>query len=269
MTTAQSLRIIRRLAIIDLSTALIYRVEFVMFMISTIVGPTIALLIWRAALDNGAALPVDGEYLTTYFVLLGIVSMLTSSWVSGFLAESIRLGQLSIWVVRPGSTHFNGIANNLSEKLIKIIALSPMIAVIWFVFRDEVVLPDDPVTWLLFTVSVIAAAIMIFALDVLMGSLAFWIDDITGIDQARGLLSVIFRGQLVPLALMPVWAQDFVNLQPFRFTLSFSLELVVGDLSGRELLIGMALQLLYPVLTVIVARRLWRCGLRNYSAVGA
>jgi ABC-2 type transport system permease protein len=68
---------------------------------------------------------------------------------------------------------------------------------------------------------------------------------------------------------MPVWAQDFVNLQPFRFTLSFSLELVVGDLSGRELLIGMALQLLYPVLTVIVARRLWRCGLRNYSAVGA
>ncbi|MBA2758124.1 MAG: hypothetical protein H0U38_00390, partial [Chloroflexia bacterium] len=139
MTTAQSLRIIRRLAIIDLSTALIYRVEFVMFMISTVVGPTIALLIWRAALDNGAALPVDGEYLTTYFVLLGIVSMLTSSWVSGFLAESIRLGQLSIWVVRPGSTHFNGIANNLSEKLVKIIALSPMVAVIWWFFRDAVV----------------------------------------------------------------------------------------------------------------------------------
>lgn len=269
MTLAQSLRIIRRLAIIDLSGALIYRVEFVMFMVSTIVGPTIGLLIWRAALANGAALPVDSEYLTTYFVLLGIVSMLTSSWISGFLAESIRLGELSIWIVRPGSTHFNGVANNLSEKLIKIIALSPMIAVIWYFFRDAVVLPDDPVTWLLFSVSVIAAAVMYFALDVLVGSLAFWIDDITGIDQARGLLSVIFRGQLVPLALMPGWAQDFVNVQPFRFTLSFSLELVVGDLGRGEVLVGMSLQLLYPVLTVLAARWLWRRGLRNYSAVGA
>lgn len=269
MTTAQSLQVIRRLVIIDFSTALVYRVEFVMFMISTVVAPTISLLIWRAALANGASLPVDAEYLTTYFVLLGIVSMLTSSWMSGFLAESIRLGHLSIWIIRPGSTHFNSIANNLSEKMIKVIVLTPMIAVLWWFFRDAVVLPASPVRWMLFVVSVVAAAIMYFATDVLVGALAFWVDDITGIDRARGLLDVILRGQLVPLALMPVWAQGFVNIQPFRFTLSFSLELIVGDLSTSELLIGMTLQLAYPILVVVAAQRLWRRGIRAYTAVGA
>lgn len=269
MTVSQSLNIIRRLVIIDFTGALIYRAEFVMFMITTILAPTISLLIWRAALASGASLPVDGEYLTTYFVLLGLVSMLTSSWTSGFLAEEIRLGHISKWLIRPGSAHFNGIANNLSEKLIKIVALSPMIAVLWWFFRDSVALPSSPIRWLLFIVSIIAAAVMVFALDVIVGSLAFWLDDIGGIDYARGLLAMLLRGQLIPLALMPTWAQGFIDLQPFRFTLSFPLEIVVGDLAAADIALGMILQLAYPVLTVLVARWLWRRGLRSYSAVGA
>ena len=269
MTLAQSLRVIRRLIAIDLSTALMYRTEFVMYMLSTVLAPTISLLVWRAALANGAALPVDAAYLTTYFVLLGVVSMLTSSWISGFLAESIRLGKISIWMIRPGSTHLNGIANNLSEKLVKIVALTPMIALLWWFFRDAVVLPADPLRWLLVITSVVAAAVMVYALDVLVAALAFWVDDITGIDRARDLLSLVFRGHLIPLALMPGWSQGFIDVQPFRFTLSFPLELIVADLTTAELATGMTLQLTYPVLTVAAAVALWRRGVRAYTAVGA
>lgn len=269
MTPAQSFRIIRRLVIIDFSKALIYRAEFVLFMISTVLAPTISLLIWRAALANGAALPVDAGDLTTYFVLLGLVSMLTSSWTSGFLAQEIRLGLISKWLIRPGSTHFNGIANNISEKLIKTVALSPMIALLWWFFRDTIALPASPLRWLLFLGSIVSAAVMVFALDVLVGSLAFWIDDIGGIDYARGLLASVLKGHVVPLALMPTWSQGFIDVQPFRFTLSFALEIVVGDLSTHDLATGMALQLAYPILTVLAARALWQRGLRAYTAVGA
>jgi ABC-2 type transport system permease protein len=269
VTIPQSLRIIRRLVIIDFSMALIYRAEFVMFMISTVLAPVISLLVWRAALESGASLPVSDDYLTTYFVLMGVVAMLTSSWTSAFLAEEIRLGQISKWLIRPGSTHFNGIANNLSEKLIKSAALAPMIVVFWWLFRDTVTVPADPLTWALFAISVVAAAIMKYALDVLVASLAFWMDDIGGIDYARGVTAMVLRGQMVPLALFPAWSQGFIDIQPFRFTLSFPLELLVRDLSTRDLATGMALQLAWPVLSVMAARWLWRKGLRAYSAVGA
>lgn len=269
MTPTQSLRIIRRLVIIDFTGALIYRAEFVMFMVSTILAPAISLLVWRTALANGASLPVDAEYLTTYFVLLGLVSMLTSSWTSSFLAEDIRLGNISKWIIRPGSTHFNGIANNLSEKMIKSVALAPFIAVLWWFFRDTVVLPHDPLRWALFLLSIVAAAITVYALDVLTASLAFWIDDIGGIDYARGLLAAILRGQLLPLALLPAWSQGFIDIQPFRFTLSFSLEIVVGELTTQDLVLGTTLQLIYPVLAVLAARAMWQRGLRAYTAVGA
>ncbi len=269
MSLSQTLRVIRRLLVIDLSTALTYRAEFVMFMISTVLSPAISLMVWRTALANGAALPVDAAYLTTYFVLLGVISMLTSSWSAAFLAEEIRLGQLSKWLIRPGSTHLNTIANNLSEKLIKAVPLAPMIALLWWIFRDAVALPANPGTWLLFVVSVVAAAVMVVALDIIVGALAFWIDDITGIDRARALLMMVFRGQLVPLALMPAWSQGAIDVQPFRFTLSFSLELLLGGLSSSQVAVGMALQLLYPALTVLAAIWIWRRGLRAYAAAGA
>ncbi len=269
MTLAPSLRIIRRLIAIDLSTAMVYRGEFLLYMVSAVLGPTISLMIWRAALASGAELPVDVEYLTTYFVLLGVVSMLTSSWISGFLAEEIRDGKLSIWIVRPGSTHFNGIANNLSEKIVKTVALAPLIFVIWWFFRDAVVLPSDPLRWLLFVLSVVGGAVMIYAMDVMVGALAFWVDDITGIDRARDMVASVLRGAIVPLALMPGWARGVVDLQPFRYTLSFPIELVIGDLSGDGLMVGMLLQLTYPVLFLAGAMMLWRRGMRAYAAVGA
>ena len=51
--------------------------------------------------------------------------------------------------------------------------------------------------------------------------------------------------------------------------LSFPLEVLIADLPTRDLAIGMVMQLIYPMLSVLAARWLWRKGLRAYSAVGA
>lgn len=263
------LRILRRMVAIDLSVALTYRGAFLIYMGGMMVTPVVSLLTWRAALAGGVNLPVDREYLTTYFVLLGVVTMLTSSWIARFIAEEIRLGKLSSWLVRPTSTHYNGIANNLSEKLVKLVALTPMVGTLWWVFRDSVVLPSDPVRWLLFAVSVALSAVMAYAIDIMTGSLAFWFDDVAGLVQARVLLIAVLSGYVVPLALMPEWSQGFLRVQPFRFLASFPLEIVVGGLGGRALATGMALQVGYAVLFVGAAVVIWRAGLRSYSAVGA
>lgn len=263
------LRILGRMVAIDLSVSLTYRGEFVIYMLGLMVTPVVSLLVWRAALAGGAALPVDREYLTTYFVLLGVVTMLTSSWISLHLAESIRMGDLSRWLVRPASTHYNGIANNISEKVMKFGALVPMVGVLWWVFRDSVTLPGSPVRWLLFAVSVGLAAVMAYAVDVLMGSLAFWFDDVAGLDRARSLLTAVLSGYVVPLALMPEWSQGVMRVQPFRFLASFPLEIIVGGLDGRALATGMAMQVGYAALFLGAAAATWRAGLRSYAAVGA
>lgn len=269
MSPSETMLLLRRMIAINMSTTLAYRGEFFFFMFGAVFGPLVSALVWRAAIASGASLPIDRSYLMTYFVLLAVVSMLTSAWLSGFLGEAIRNGTLSVWLARPGSFLYEMAANNISEKAFKSVVLFPMVLAFAWLFRRDISIDAAAWRWLVAASAVLMGAVIAFSLDVAEGSLAFWVDDIGGIVRARGLLMAILAGQVVPLALMPEWAQGFLRAQPFRYILSFPLEVIVADLSRREIGTGLALQALYTVLCVLGARWLWRVGQQSYSAVGA
>jgi hypothetical protein len=76
----------------------------------TVVVPVISLLVWLTVGEQGVPLPYDRSQFVTYYVLLSVVSMLTATWLVGYVAETIRLGGLSPWLLRPAPyiTHSNG-----------------------------------------------------------------------------------------------------------------------------------------------------------------
>lgn len=264
----RNVRILRRMTVSHLSMTMTYRGDMAFIMAGTVAVPLVSLLVWRAALASGASLPVDREYLTSYFVVLSFVRMATSSWLARFLAEDIRLGRLSSWLVRPASPVFEHLANNLSEKTLKGIILLPMIGLLALIFADSMRIPADPAEWLLFLLSTAMGAVMVFMLDYVVGCLAFWIDDIAALDRGRTLLANVLSGAVVPLALAPAWARGFVDFQPFRFTVSFPVEILLGRLSAGELLLGLLVQAGYAVAVTMLAVFVWRRGIRAYSAVG-
>ncbi|MEU8225408.1 ABC-2 family transporter protein [Kribbella sp. NPDC048915] len=268
-TTVRNLRVLRRMTAAEIAQQSVYRGAWIIFMLANITMPIISLLIWRTALASGAQLPIDEQYVTTYFVLLGFVTMATSSWMAGFLAQDIRLGKLSTWMIRPASLLVTFVANNLSEKLLKLVALVPMIGIVWWIFRDSMNIPAGPGQWALFAVSILLGAILVFTIDILIASVAFWMDDVSALVQARAIIASVLSGSVVPLALMPSWSQGFVEYQPFRYTVSFPVEIVAGSLSGPELLAGLGIQCGYVVVFAGVARAVWLAGIRSYSAVGA
>jgi len=268
-TAVRNLRVLRRMTAAEIAQQSVYRGAWIIFMLANICVPIISLLIWRTALANGAQLPIDEQYVTTYFVLLGFVTMATSSWMAPFLANDIRLGKLSSWMIRPASLLVRWVSNNLSEKFLKLFALVPMIGIVWWIFRGSMNIPASPGRWLLFLVSIVFGAILVFTIDLLIAALAFWMDDVSALVQARVIIASVLSGAVVPLALMPEWSRGFVDHQPFRYTVSFPVEIVAGDLSGHDLLAGLGIQLGYVVVTGVIARLVWAAGIRAYSAVGA
>src|SRR5207245_378565 len=119
-------------------------------------------------------LPLDRSQFVTYYVLLGLVSMLTGVWQAPYTAEKIRLGRLSPDLLRPAPVILQPIANNLGEKIIKLPLLLPIVAGVALLFGDDFRPPTDPLAWLLFALSLPAAAAINFLLDYLVGLLAFW-----------------------------------------------------------------------------------------------
>lgn len=261
----RSARILRVLIAREITMTLHYRWWLAFMQLGNIIAPAISLLVWRGAIAHGASPPVTESFLTTYLVLVSIVAMLTSSWTSGFLAESIRLGGLSSWLVRPCSTHLASIANNVGEKLVKLLLLVPLVAGLGVVFREQVALPSAPGRWLAFLAALLMAGGMTFALDVVIGSLAFWFEDVTAVNRLRFLVSNLLSGALIPLALFPAVFSGVLAVQPFRFMVSFPLEILLGQPPASSF----AWQAGWFATFVAAAVLTWRLGLRSYQGAGA
>jgi ABC-2 type transport system permease protein len=261
----RQLRLLRILTVQEVRMMMNHRWWLFLLQVANVLPPAIALLVWHGAIDQGADPPVSTTYLTSYLVLVSVVAMITSSWTSGFLAASIRLGGLNSWLVRPCSTHFSYLANNCAEKLLKLGLIAPPVVVLGLIFRQDLRLPGEPQRWLLFLPALVMAAAMTFALDILIGSLAFWMEDIAAIDRLRYLLARLLSGGLVPLALFPAVFQPFLAAQPFRFLVSFPLEVLLGTTRA----IDYAYQAGWFAVLVGGAVLVWRRGLRDYQGAGA
>jgi len=82
------------------------------------------------------------------------------------------------------------------------------------------------------------------------------------------LVGAFLAGQFVPLALFPPSMAGFLEVQPFRYTLSFPLEVLTGSLAPDALARGFAWQAGYLLGLSALYRLIWHYGLRAYAASG-
>lgn len=262
-------RIVWQLVKMNMMQTLAYRGAFFIFMVNTVVSSVISLLVWLAVSEQGVALPLDRGRLVTYFLLLSVTAMLTGTWSATYVAEHIRLGGLSPWLLRPAPYVFHDIGNNIGEKIIKLPLLLPLVGLALLLFRDDVRLPADPLQWLLFALSLPMAAAIAFLIEFLLGLLAFWVQDVRGLIRMTVFAGALLSGRLVPLAFFPPVFSGLLAAQPFRYTLSFPLELLTGQTTGEAAAEGFAAQAAYCLGLWAAYRLLWRVGLRSYTGVGA
>jgi ABC-2 type transport system permease protein len=261
-------KLLWRTLVRNVSLTLAYRGEFLLMMLTGSIPVVISLLIWLRLEEAGVPLPLTRSQFVTYYLMLRLAAMLTSSWVAEYVASEIRQGSLSDTLVRPVPYIIHYITNNVGEKVVKLPLLFPILLLIGFAFRADLQLPSDPWRWLGFVCCLPFAAVTAFLLDFVVGSLAFWIADVNGLVRVMNLVSAFLAGQIVPLALFPPGMNGLLEVQPFRYTLSFPLELLTSNLSASAAARGFIWQIGYCILLWALYRLIWRRGLRSYVAPG-
>ncbi|HUG47525.1 MAG TPA: ABC-2 family transporter protein, partial [Candidatus Limnocylindria bacterium] len=101
-----------------------------------------------------------------------------------------------------------------------------------------------------------------------LGMVSFWTTRVGPVFELIFMAELLLSGRLVPLALLPAWAQDLAGLLPFKWTFGFPIETLVGNLTEAELLTGLAMQLLWIVVGAVALRLVWKVAIKRYSAVG-
>jgi ABC-2 type transport system permease protein len=108
-----------------------------------------------------------------------------------------------------------------------------------------------------------------FLLSAAISSLAFWTTRVYSIHEFYYALMLLFSGQFVPLTLMPNIIQEVARYLPYQLQIYFPIQLILGKLSNAEILHGYVMGVIWLSVSIVVFNRVWRNGVKRYSAVGA
>jgi ABC-2 type transport system permease protein len=198
-----------------------------------------------------------------------IVDQLTSEITIHLLAYKIQDGTLSGELIRPIHPILtNTLINNLAFKVLTIMALVPVWILLWFLFS-----PDYSSVTLPNILLALPAIVLGFATSFLLGAsltcVAFWTTRVFALSEFYWALAVLFSGQFVPLQLMPKLVQQIAGYLPFAMFKYIPIQIILGRLSTQEIINAYLIGSLWLVLAILLFNRIWREGVKKFSAVGA
>jgi viologen exporter family transport system permease protein len=245
-----------------------YRAALVIWLISDILEPVIYLVVWSvvAQSQGGSVGGFTAPAFAAYYIILMLVNHATYTWIMYEFEYRVRQGGLSFLLLRPVHPIHADISDNLSAKLIT----SPGLLLVALILSGLFHPSWHPAVWsLAAAVPALALAFIIrFLIEWSLALCAFWTTRVGALNQAYFVGMLFLSGQMAPIALLPGWVQTVTALLPFRWMISFPLQLILGQLSPAEAWAGFGAQAIWALLALAIVRFGWRAGVRTYSAVG-
>lgn len=245
-----------------------YRASNVIWMIGSILEPTIYLVVWSTVAkgEGGVAGGFTPGGFAAYYLTYMLVSHMTFSWIMHTNQFRIQMGQLSFELLRPIHPIHGDIANNIAWKLVMLVVMLPAVAVLAIAFQPTF----EPRGWALAVAlpAVLLGFLVRFSLEWTLALAAFWTTRITAVNQTYFALLMFLSGRVAPIALLPLWLQDVATTLPFYWMIAFPVELIVGRVGPQEAVVGFGAQLFWVAASFALLSVLWRSAVKRFSAVG-
>lgn len=246
-----------------------YRVAMFIWMIGMVLEPVMYLVVWStvARARGGSVGGYDASEFAAYYIIMMAVNHATFSWIMWEYEYYVREGTLSGLLLRPIHPIHRDIADNLAYKVLTGTVMIPIAAALWLIFGAHAATTLTDV--LLFVPALALAAALRILMEWTLAMAAFWTTRVAAFNQLYFVVSYFFSGWIAPLDLFPPIIRQMTYLLPFRWTINFPIELLMGRLTGQEIALGVVAQLCWIAVTLVVLNRVWRRGVRRFSAVGA
>ena len=244
-----------------------YRASLLIWVLTTSM-PLISLVLWRSLAADGPIGEYDQDGFDSYFIAAFLVRQLASSWVVWDLDRSIRVGELSVLLLRPIHPVVHHAIANLSALPLRTLLAAPVGLAVLIATRG-IVLADDALMLALAIPAIAFAWLLNFLTQLTIGCLAFWLTSASALYNFWLGAYMVLAGYLIPTSLFPSGLAEVARVLPFHAALGFPVELLVGRLSLLEAATGFALQLAWLAVMGSLAALAWRRGLRRYGAFGA
>lgn len=260
----------RRAFALGMQQALEYRVNFLLHLTSSFFQIFIQLFLWTAvyrSTGGGILFGYTYQQMMLYTVIAGLLNRLVRTGFESEVAEDIKSGGLSKYIVRPVG-HFTyrlSVFLGLKSAQTGLVSLLLLAAAVAVARLTGLPIPPSQLVW--FVPAFLLAFVINFILFYAVSAIGFWLSDIGFFFEAVRIVFILLSGGIFPLSVFGRAERLFIWL-PFRYTINFPVDVLTGRVAGREAFAGIAAQLLWIALLFGISRIVWSRGMRKFVAVG-
>ena len=272
---------------VSLVERLVYRADFFVATLFRFLPLLTTFLLWEAVYAGRKDQPIQGysrDDMIAYLLLVQISRMFSSMpGLATGIARDIRDGNLKKYLLQPIDMLWYLLSYRGAHKMAYIATTSLPYGLLFFLCRD--VFPGWPgwPTLLAYAASLLLAFVIGFFFEACIGIAGFWFLEVTSLMYIINILTYFVSGQLFPLDLLrPApelveWSWfdyflsglvDALDYLPFQYLAYYPATIFLGMRDGTDLAAGLLIQLGWAVAFVLLARWMYRMGLRHYSAFG-
>ena len=221
---------------------------------------------WSSIYGNDEQTIIQGysfEAMIAYQVWVLIIQLLGQGNDSMNLAEDIRLGRISSYLIYPfdfwkfhtaGFFAFQGLQLLLCATLLTCVTLTGLL----HGFSWSSLLMGIALTFMV--------GGLWFTLQYLVGLMAFWLEETWILRVILMILSQFLSGSILPLELYPAWVREMLLYTPFPYLTYFPAKVFMGS---TELFSGAFLVVVtWTIVMAGICTLIWKRGLRLYTAAG-
>jgi ABC-2 type transport system permease protein len=252
-------------------TALEYRVNFMLSLISAAYPIFIQTFLWTAIYKNSTEDVIYGytyEQMIAYTFLAGLVTRIVRTGFEYEIMDDVKSGKFSRFLVQPLGYFPYRLLSYYGQKLPNLTILGVVLVAVLAGLVAFGVISMEFSRVLVFMLTLLLAVTLNFLIFYCISAMAFWIVEIGFLFEGIRIVFVLFSGGIFPLEVFGETFQQIMNYLPFKYTVAFPINVLTGRVPVGEIGLGVVVQCVWIGLCLLLAGYLWRLGGRRYVAVG-
>lgn len=241
-----------------------YPLEAIANIIERSIGTVLFILLWLIISQHSGDSSLNTKEIISYFLIIGGLTpfLYAGMGIAGMFSKLIKNGELNQLLLRPVNVLVYPWAIRTGRN-----ALNILVGSIQIIIGLLIVTPTISINAAMLLVPVLLNAFLInAAFNVLLGSLGFYFIEVKGFISTFVHIARLLRGELIPLFLMPIGLQVFLQFTPFPASMYHLVGLLQGTYIPEFWQVGIGA--LWSIVLLLCARKFWQIGLRQYEAIG-
>ena len=261
----------RKIFSLSLQNEFTYRLNFILWRFRNILRVLMTIFLWEVVFVNrsNAFGYTKAQMLGYVFLVLVIQTLVLASPSNDNIGGEISNGDLSNYLVKPISYVRFWLTRDLASKFLNLLFATVEFGLLLFFFHPDLSFPITLVGTVTGLISWGLGIMIFFFLTKITVFAAFWTPENTwGLTFLVLVLLEVFSGAIFPLDILPATAQTVLQFTPFPYLIYFPISLFIGRFNSATAWRIIIQSSLWLLICWYVSARVWRAGLKTYSANG-